>query len=402
MERRKAKLQELESILGNDTIDLKKLREICSQGCPNEGGTRSLVWKILLNYLPKNRSQWTDNLNKRHAEYKEFIREMIIRPGFESNKKEEITDHPLNSGPTSEWDSYFKDNQVLVQIDKDVRRLCPDLFFFQKSSEFPCEIINEFKDIENTEKYQSLRERVNNAQLEADNISRNRMGITNIKNVSKKPQIDPSDEYAHLDNGQEAHWEIVQRILFIFAKLNPGNSYVQGMNEICGPIYYTFANDPDIEWRKNAEADCFYCFSNLMGLEGVRENFVASLDDSPWGIGSNMKRLYQYLKVKDLPVYTILEKQSLKPEFFAFRWLTLLLSQEFPLPDVIAVWDALFADTKTFDFLMHICCSMIMLQRNSILAGDFSHNIKILQNYPPIDIQIIINHAINLRQNNTK
>jgi hypothetical protein len=27
---------------------------------------------------------------------------------------------------------------------------------------------------------------------------------------------------------------------------------------------------------------------------------------------------------------------------------------------VIALWDALFSDAKTFDFLMHVCCSMIM------------------------------------------
>ena len=60
---------------------------------------------------------------------------------------------------------------------------------------------------------------------------------------------DEQSEYAHLPDGQEAHWEIVERILFIFAKLNPGQSYVQGMNEICGPIYYTFATDPDVEWR---------------------------------------------------------------------------------------------------------------------------------------------------------
>ena len=73
-----------------------------------------------------------------------------------------------------------------------------------------------------------------------------------------------------------------------------------------------------------------------------------------------MKRLYNLIKLRDLPVYNILEKQNLKPEFFAFRWLTLLLSQEFQLPDVIALWDALFADTKTFDYLMHVCCSMIM------------------------------------------
>ena len=52
-------------------------------------------------------------------------------------------------------------------------------------------------------------------------------------------------DYRHLPDGQEAHWEVVERILFLYAKLNPGQSYVQGMNEIIGPIYYTFATDPD-------------------------------------------------------------------------------------------------------------------------------------------------------------
>ena len=51
------------------------------------------------------------------------------------------------------------------------------------------------------------------------------MGITNIKSDPKKKE--DQNEYTHLE-GMEAHWEIVQRILFIFAKLNPGNSYVQG------------------------------------------------------------------------------------------------------------------------------------------------------------------------------
>lgn len=395
MEKRKQRLQEIGDVLANNVIDLKRLRELSSQGCPNEGGSRSLIWKVLLNYLPKERSQWTNVLTKRRNEYQEFIRDMIIRPGYESKKQPVEMDHPLSCGASSEWSTYFKDNEILIQIDKDVRRLCPDLFFFQKATEFPC---LEMKDADSAEKYQSLRDRVYQAQLKADEVSRDRMGITFLKSVSKRRQVE-LDEYSHLGDGQEAHWEIVQRILFIFAKLNPGHSYVQGMNEICGPIYFTFANDPDITWRKNAEADCFYCFTNLMGLEGVRENFVAALDDSQWGISSNMKRLYQLIRIQDLPLYNLLERQSLKPEFFAFRWLTLLLSQEFQLPDVIALWDALFADTKTFDFLMHICCSMILLQRESLIGGDFSHNIKILQNYPPIDIQTIVSHANNLRRN---
>jgi hypothetical protein len=34
------------------------------------------------------------------------------------------------------------------------------------------------------------------------------------------------EDYAPLDEGKEAHWEVVERILFLYAKLNPGKSYV--------------------------------------------------------------------------------------------------------------------------------------------------------------------------------
>lgn len=30
-----------------------------------------------------------------------------------------------------------------------------------------------------------------------------------------------------LPDGQEAHWEVVERVLFIYGKLNPGQGYVQ-------------------------------------------------------------------------------------------------------------------------------------------------------------------------------
>lgn len=37
----------------------------------------------------------------------------------------------------------------------------------------------------------------------------------------------------------------MRRLLFIFAKLNPGIRYVQGMNEVVAPLLYVFANDLD-------------------------------------------------------------------------------------------------------------------------------------------------------------
>jgi len=41
--------------------------------------------------------------------------------------------------------------------------------------------------------------------------------------------------------------EALKNILIIFAKLNPGVKYVQGMNELLAPLFYVFKNDPDEE-----------------------------------------------------------------------------------------------------------------------------------------------------------
>lgn len=61
----------------------------------------------------------------------------------------------------------------------------------------------------------------------------------------KRPKKSAYDDFVVLPEGEEAHWEVAERILFVYAKLNPGQGYVQGMNEILGPIYYTMASDAD-------------------------------------------------------------------------------------------------------------------------------------------------------------
>ena len=77
-----------------------------------------------------------------------------------------------------------------------------------------------------------------------------RSGGWNISGVSRK-----RTEYENLSETEEAHWEVVERMLFIYAKLNPGQSYVQGMNEIIGPIYYTFSTDKNDAFRGNYNVD---------------------------------------------------------------------------------------------------------------------------------------------------
>lgn len=79
-----------------------------------------------------------------------------------------------------------------------------------------------------------------------------------VSSPGKSLNLYPSNEYEVLPSGREAHWEVVERILFIYAKLNPGIAYVQGMNEIVGPIYYTFATDPNSQWKGQCRAAAYF------------------------------------------------------------------------------------------------------------------------------------------------
>ena len=52
---------------------------------------------------------------------------MVVRPGGMAGSSTPVRvdvtdhDHPLNIQPDSQWQTFFKDNDVLSQIDKDVR-----------------------------------------------------------------------------------------------------------------------------------------------------------------------------------------------------------------------------------------------------------------------------------------
>ncbi|OWR43744.1 TBC1 domain family member 13 [Danaus plexippus plexippus] len=376
----KARIKLFEGILEKDVIDIEQLQKLAFNGVPEEKGLRSLVWKILLHYIPTEKNSWDTTLCKKRQLYQQFIDEIIVSPGGP-------TDHPLNMSPDSSWSTYFKDNEVLLQIDKDVRRLCPDISFFQSATEFPC------SEIVNSNGVKRLHKRVEQSVLKYSTLERRGLGVAKLSNEIRRTDISSGD-YTPLNEGCEAHWEVVERMLFLYAKLNPGQGYVQGMNEIIGPIYHTFACDANMEFRKYAESDCFFCFTNLMSE--IRDFFIRTLDETESGINYMMGKLSDCLKKQDKAVWDRLKKQELRPQYYSFRWLTLLLSQEFSLPDVERIWDSLFADARRFDFLIFICCAMILLVRDNILNGDFASNVKLLQNFPPMDVTLILNKALEI------
>ncbi|KAK1259861.1 hypothetical protein QJS04_geneDACA020775 [Acorus gramineus] len=195
----------------------------------------------------------------------------------------------------------------------------------------------------------------------------------------------------------KANQESFRRILIIFAKLNPGIRYVQGMNEVLAPLFYVFRNDPDEDNAAAAEADTFFCFVEL--LSGFRDNFCQQLDNSVVGIRSTITRLSQLLKKHDEELWRHLEVTTkVNPQFYAFRWITLLLTQEFNFADSLHIWDTLLSDPEgPQETLLRVCCAMLVLIRRRLLAGDFTANLKLLQNYPPTNIGHLLYVANKLR-----
>ena len=57
----------------------------------------------------------------------------------------------------------------------------------------------------------------------------NKLDDTDIKIIKTEKPTSKNDE---------KHHDVLSRILFIYAKLNPGVRYVQGMNELLAPIYF--------------------------------------------------------------------------------------------------------------------------------------------------------------------
>nr|KAJ0220300.1 hypothetical protein LSAT_V11C200066180 [Lactuca sativa] len=347
-----------------EIINIGELRQLCLLGIPDAAGIRSTVWKLLLAYLPTDKGLWSSELAKKRAQYKQFKENLLMNPT-----------------------SFSMILNVSVASQSEITRT------FEVSASLKNGDLSEGKGL-----------------LERSKIPHGEhplsLGKTSIWNQFFQDseiieQIDRDVKRTHPDipffsgdsASSKANQESLKNILIIFAKLNPGIRYVQGMNELLAPLFYVFRNDPNEDSLVNAEADTFFCFVEL--ISGFRDNFCQQLDNSIVGIRSTISRLSQLLKQHDEELWRHLE---VNPQFYAFRWITLLLTQEFNFSDSLHIWDALLSDPEgPQETLLRVCCAMLILVRRRLLAGDFTANLKLLQSYPSTNVSQLLYLSNKLR-----
>lgn len=151
-----------------------------------------------------------------------------------------------------------------------------------------------------------------------------------------------------------------------------------------------------ISVKANAEADSFSCFVRLLG-DSV-DHFCQQLDNSSVGILSTLSRLSELLKTNDEELWRHLEFTTrVEPQFYAFRWITLLLTQEFSFQSILRIWDSLLGNPfGVQDMLLRVCCAMLLCIKSRLMSGDFIANLKLLQHYPDINIEHLLQVAMDL------
>ncbi|CAD5122695.1 DgyrCDS11105 [Dimorphilus gyrociliatus] len=130
------------------------------------------------------------------------------------------------------------------------------------------------------------------------------------------------------------------------------------------------------------------------------EPFSKQHDVSPSNaIVFKLARIHDHLlKRFDPELRKCLEDNDIIPQFYGIRWIRLLFGREFPMQDLLVIWDALFSDGLSLDLVDYIFTAMLIYIRDQLISRDYASCLSVLMRYPPApDIQYFIDLALHLR-----
>jgi len=183
------------------------------------------------------------------------------------------------------------------------------------------------------------------------------------------------------------HYDLVARVLFMLALNNKNLSYVQGMNEVCAVLYYTFAQDP-LGSYEDVEADVFYCMTQLLATL-LQDAFSVNMDHMPNGISFRIQSFDALLLKKDPQMHEYLHSVNIEPVHYALTWVLLLFAQEVRITECQRLWDSILNDVKTGNpceegepFFNYLCVAVVCSLREELLGDDYVNAMNWLHRRP--------------------
>ncbi|XP_077051565.1 TBC1 domain family member 5 isoform X4 [Siphateles boraxobius] len=351
---------------------LARIRQAGIIGRLRSSRFRSVCWKLYLDVLPEDKTQWISRTKEVRAQYEKIKETHITNPRKAAGQQDLVVNNPLSQDEGSLWNKFFQDKELRGMIKQDVLRTFPEMLYFQE------------EDV--------------------------RTKLTDI--------------------------------LFCYARENEQLLYKQGMHELLAPIVFVLHCDHQAFQHANETAnprsdllphseemkvlldpkfhehDAYVMFSLLMETaepwfssfeREVRKGKEEMLTSIPFArpqdsgpsvaIVTKVNRIQdQLVKKHDIELYMHLNRLEIAPQIYGIRWVRLLFGREFPLQDLLVVWDALFADSITLDLVDYVFVAMLLYIRDALIASNFQTCLGLLMHYPPIgDIHSLLLKALFLR-----
>ncbi|XP_073079393.1 TBC1 domain family member 5 isoform X6 [Manis javanica] len=326
---------------------------------------RSICWKLFLCVLPQDKSQWITRTEELRAWYSSVKEIHITNPRKVVGQQDLMINNPLSQDEGSLWNKFFQDKELRSMIEQDVRRTFPEMQFFQQ------------------------------------------------ENVRK----------------------ILTDVLFCYARENEQLLYKQGMHELLAPIVFIVHCDhqaflhasesaqPSEEMKtllnpEYLEHDAYAMFSQLMetaepwfstfehdGQKGKETLMTPIPFARPQDLGptiaivTKVNQIQDHLlKKHDIELYMHLNRLEIAPQIYGLRWVRLLFGREFPLQDLLVVWDALFADGPSLSLVDYIFIAMLLYIRDALISSNYQTCLGLLMHYPLIgDVHSLILKALFLQ-----
>ncbi|QUC19438.1 uncharacterized protein UV8b_03679 [Ustilaginoidea virens] len=360
LEETQSRWQITHDIISSSLQDLRLAVKCNGLSSPCLSGCRSVCWKAFLLSSVDSAKSWEQALEQGRKDYQKH-REYFLRYIQHPEALAELAVDPLTDDPESPWNAVRQDEIVRSEIQQDVQRL-------------------------------------------------------------------PDEANYHEQRVQG----MILDVLFVYCKINPDRGgYRQGMHELLAPLVYVLEQDSvdsgslgdasgldqtmlGVLDASLVEHDAFILFSRLMepaqSFYQVSGATAPSQLGTPTGISQEQrsaivdrsKYIHEYcLQKVDPELATHLSNIEILPQIFLIRWIRLLFSREFPLNQLLVLWDTIFAVDPSLKLIDLVCVSMLVRVRWQLLEADYSVCLQLLLKYPapeqPHGPHTFIEDAVYLR-----
>ncbi|GAB5576872.1 TBC1 domain family member 5 isoform X1 [Prionailurus iriomotensis] len=325
------------------------------EGDSNKNGRRSSTldsdgtfnsYRLFLCVLPQDKSQWISRIKELRAWYSNVKEIHITNPRKVVGQQDLMINNPLSQDEGSLWNKFFQDKELRSMIEQDVKRT---------------------RGSGNYNTSRSLRV-VGNLCVCFLNIKEGKNRFSGIREtiLLKFPEM----QFFQQENVRK----ILTDVLFCYARENEQLLYKQceEMKTLLNPEYL--------------EHDAYAMFSQLMetaepwfstfehdGQKGKETLMTPIPFARPQDLGptiaivTKVNQIQDHLlKKHDIELYMHLNRLEIAPQIYGLRWVRLLFGREFPLQDLLVVWDALFADGLSLSLVDYIFIAMLLYIRDAL------------------------------------